>query len=241
MHLSLKLLLQLTCSWERSCTWLATRSEHVCRHRGRSPTARSLEASLKYWYHHIRRAQQKASIPLPLSSLSIACLHGSQQQQQRQHCFCQWPRICHSHLRPSPLPTPSSGYHPSSSSRRLPPLQQQVASAAAMVPFKLPSSSTPPTPADPSSPGPTGSSLTSLPEGFSGREEGRGRDHHGVVEGHNDWKQPGWRGATTGHRYRFRLFALDGLLDLGHKVTKEKLLDSIGGHVLGEAELVGIY
>ncbi|XP_078435891.1 PEBP (phosphatidylethanolamine-binding protein) family protein [Wolffia australiana] len=81
-------------------------------------------------------------------------------------------------------------------------------------------------------------------EGFSGRTEHGDRDHDGAVEGLNDWKQPGWRGPkapTSGHRYRFRLFALDCVLHLGHKVTKDKLLDAIDGHVIAEADLTGIF
>lgn len=68
--------------------------------------------------------------------------------------------------------------------------------------------------------------MKGLPEGFSGREEGTDRDHHGVVEGINDWKQPGWRGPKApmrGQRYRFRLFALDDLVHLGHKVRMDSL------------------
>ncbi|CAA7406255.1 unnamed protein product [Spirodela intermedia] len=83
-----------------------------------------------------------------------------------------------------------------------------------------------------------------LPEGFSGRAEHGGRDHAGILEGLNDWKQPGWRGPkapTSGHRYRFRLFALPDLVHLGHKVTKDKLLDAVAGRAVAEAELVGIF
>ncbi|CAA6669303.1 unnamed protein product [Spirodela intermedia] len=80
--------------------------------------------------------------------------------------------------------------------------------------------------------------------GFSGRAEHGGRDHAGILEGLNDWKQPGWRGPkapTSGHRYRFRLFALPDLVHLGHKVTKDKLLDAVAGRAVAEVELVGIF
>ncbi|ERN05208.1 hypothetical protein AMTRI_Chr08g208300 [Amborella trichopoda] len=91
-----------------------------------------------------------------------------------------------------------------------------------------------------------GVEIAGLPEGFSGREEEEGGEYAGIKEGNNDWKVPGWRGLklplpSHGHRFQFKLYALDDEMHLGNKVTKEKLLDSIGGHVLGEAELVAIF
>ncbi|XP_008805061.1 UPF0098 protein CPn_0877/CP_0992/CPj0877/CpB0906 [Phoenix dactylifera] len=87
-------------------------------------------------------------------------------------------------------------------------------------------------------------SVKGLPEGFSGKEEEVGGDYAGIKEGTNDFKLPGWRGSkppSAGHHFRFKLYALDDLVHLGNKVTKDKLLDSIEGRVLGEAELVAIY
>ncbi|KAJ4978226.1 hypothetical protein NE237_009006 [Protea cynaroides] len=86
--------------------------------------------------------------------------------------------------------------------------------------------------------------LKGLPEGFSGKGEEGGGDYAGVKEGHNDWKAPGWRCPklpSHGHRFEFKLYALDDMMHLGNKVTKEKLLDAIEGHVLGEAVLVAIF
>ncbi|XP_024982044.1 uncharacterized protein LOC112518544 [Cynara cardunculus var. scolymus] len=86
--------------------------------------------------------------------------------------------------------------------------------------------------------------LKGLPEGFSGREEGKGDDYANIKEGNNDFKVPGWRGPkmpSPGHRFEFKLYALDDEIDLGNKVTKDKLLDTIDGHVLGEAVLTAIY
>ncbi|XP_062181256.1 uncharacterized protein LOC133885543 [Phragmites australis] len=81
-----------------------------------------------------------------------------------------------------------------------------------------------------------------LPEGFSGG--GSGREYGGLQEGINDWKQPGWRGPvppSRGHRIQFKLYALDDEVHLGNKVTKDKLVEAIEGHVLGEAELVAVF
>ncbi|XP_052176011.1 uncharacterized protein LOC127790509 [Diospyros lotus] len=91
--------------------------------------------------------------------------------------------------------------------------------------------------------------LKGLPEGFSGKEEEAGGEYSGIKEGVNYWKVPGWRGPklpTPGHqlqahRLEFRLFALDDELHLGNKVTKEKLLEAVEGHVLGEASFVAYF
>ncbi|KAI3472818.1 hypothetical protein Pfo_029947 [Paulownia fortunei] len=80
-----------------------------------------------------------------------------------------------------------------------------------------------------------------LPEGFSGREEEMGGEYAGIKEGNSDLKKPGWQAPklpTHGHRIEFKLYALDDELDLGNKVTKEKVLEAIKGHVLGEAVLI---
>ncbi|MBA0700803.1 hypothetical protein Goari_022463 [Gossypium aridum] len=86
--------------------------------------------------------------------------------------------------------------------------------------------------------------LKGLPEGFSGKEEEVGGDYTCLKEGHNDYKVPGWRGPklpSNGHRFQFRLFALDEQLKLGNKVTKEKLLEDIEGHVIGEAQVTTMF
>ncbi|KAF3448067.1 hypothetical protein FNV43_RR08775 [Rhamnella rubrinervis] len=87
-------------------------------------------------------------------------------------------------------------------------------------------------------------SVKGLPEGFSGKGEEMGGEYAGIKEGNNDWKVPGWRGPVLphhGHRFEFKLNALDDELHLGNKVTKEKLLDAIEGHVLGEAVLMAVF
>ncbi len=43
------------------------------------------------------------------------------------------------------------------------------------------------------------------------------------------------------HRYFFRLYALDKLLEMREGVTKQQVLDAIKGHVIAEAELIGTY
>ncbi|KAJ4767149.1 Phosphatidylethanolamine-binding protein [Rhynchospora pubera] len=87
-------------------------------------------------------------------------------------------------------------------------------------------------------------SIKRLPEGLSHKEESLGHEYEQIKEGHNDWKVPGWCGPvhqTGNHRIVFKLYALDDEMHLGNKVTKEKLLDAIEGHVLGEAELMAVF
>ncbi|KAL0450988.1 UNVERIFIED_CONTAM: hypothetical protein Slati_1655200 [Sesamum latifolium] len=83
--------------------------------------------------------------------------------------------------------------------------------------------------------------LKGLPEGFSGKEEQMGGEYAEIKEGVNDLKKHGWEAPklpSHGHRIEFKLYALDDELRLGNKVTKDKVLDAIEGHVLGEAVLM---
>jgi Raf kinase inhibitor-like YbhB/YbcL family protein len=43
------------------------------------------------------------------------------------------------------------------------------------------------------------------------------------------------------HRYFFRLYALDTLLDLPTGATKAQILAAMQGHIIGQAELIGRY
>jgi Raf kinase inhibitor-like YbhB/YbcL family protein len=53
----------------------------------------------------------------------------------------------------------------------------------------------------------------------------------------------GYDGPCPGntHRYVFTLYALDAVLDLPAEATKADLKAAMEGHVLGEAELTGVY
>ncbi|HUO18161.1 MAG TPA: YbhB/YbcL family Raf kinase inhibitor-like protein [Steroidobacteraceae bacterium] len=66
----------------------------------------------------------------------------------------------------------------------------------------------------------------------------------GASQGRNDWQRTGYGGPSPPvgrHRYLHKLYALDVLLpDLGAP-TKAQLLGAMGGHVLGEAQLIGTY
>lgn len=64
-------------------------------------------------------------------------------------------------------------------------------------------------------------------------------------QGINHFKEKRYRGPCpppgAPHRYFFKLFALDTLIDLPNGSTKGQLEDAMEGHILGRAELVGTY
>ena len=65
----------------------------------------------------------------------------------------------------------------------------------------------------------------------------------GTKEGKNDWGETGWRGPCPPigrHRYFFKLYALDAVLDLAAP-DKAKLEKAMKGHVVAEGQLVGTY
>jgi Raf kinase inhibitor-like YbhB/YbcL family protein len=75
-----------------------------------------------------------------------------------------------------------------------------------------------------------------LPEGVKKLPPGTG-------EGLNDWRRTGWGGPCPPigrHRYFFKLFALDTVLDLHHP-KKTEVERAMEGHVLAKTELVGTY
>jgi len=65
------------------------------------------------------------------------------------------------------------------------------------------------------------------------------------AEGRNDFGAPGYRGPCPPpgkpHRYVFTLYALDAELELGPSDRRLSFDKAIGGHVLAEAALTGLY
>lgn len=67
---------------------------------------------------------------------------------------------------------------------------------------------------------------------------------NGAFQGKNSWGKIGYGGPCPPsgiHRYFFKLFALDILLNLKPGATKEELLKEMQGHILGHAEFYGKY
>ena len=67
----------------------------------------------------------------------------------------------------------------------------------------------------------------------------------GGRQGKNDFGRLGYGGPSPPpgrpHRYVFKLYALDAVLGLPHSPTKKQLETSMEGHILAEAQLIGIY
>jgi Raf kinase inhibitor-like YbhB/YbcL family protein len=106
---------------------------------------------------------------------------------------------------------------------------------------------------DPDAPDPQNPRMTwshwvvyNIPPGTQGLPEGANPDvlPAGARQGMNDWNRQGYGGPMPPvgrHRYYFRLYALDTVLpDLG-RTSRLDLLDAMDGHILGEAELIGLY
>lgn len=106
---------------------------------------------------------------------------------------------------------------------------------------------------DPDAPNPHAPTTTwvhwivyNIPPTCSGVEEGTSRSSIGpnVMEGLNDWRKTGYRGPCPPigmHRYFHKLFALDVLLPDLKQPSKVALERAMQGHLLAQAELIGLY
>jgi Raf kinase inhibitor-like YbhB/YbcL family protein len=66
----------------------------------------------------------------------------------------------------------------------------------------------------------------------------------GALQGTNDFRKQGYGGPcppSGTHRYFFKLYALDASLPLKAGATKAELERAMKGHVIAQAELVGLY
>lgn len=64
------------------------------------------------------------------------------------------------------------------------------------------------------------------------------------VEGLTDFGTTGYGGPcppSGTHRYFFNAYALDTMLDLDESATKDDVEDAMKGHIVAEAELIGLY
>jgi Raf kinase inhibitor-like YbhB/YbcL family protein len=85
--------------------------------------------------------------------------------------------------------------------------------------------------------------LLDIPPDTTGLPENVAELPAGTKEGMNDWKRTGYGGPCPPigrHRYFFKLYALDALLELTSP-TKAAVLSAMEGHVLAEAQIVGTY
>jgi hypothetical protein len=67
----------------------------------------------------------------------------------------------------------------------------------------------------------------------------------GALQGKNGFGTPGYRGPCpppgTQHRYQFKLYALDRLLDLGPGASKQQVVDAMQEHILVQGQLTGTF
>jgi Raf kinase inhibitor-like YbhB/YbcL family protein len=84
-------------------------------------------------------------------------------------------------------------------------------------------------------------SARELPEGVAKQEQ----LPSGARQGRNDFGKTGYGGPCPPpgkpHRYFFKLYALDGKLNLKAGATKADVERALKGHALGQAELMGRY
>jgi Raf kinase inhibitor-like YbhB/YbcL family protein len=72
---------------------------------------------------------------------------------------------------------------------------------------------------------------------------GKGQGPSGTG-GKNSWGRTGYGGPcppSGTHRYFFKLYALDSELDLAEGASKKEIERAMEGHVITEAELIGLY
>lgn len=89
--------------------------------------------------------------------------------------------------------------------------------------------------------------LWNLPASTHALSEGvdRGEMDDGAQQGRNSFQKTGYNGPCPPvgqtHRYLFRLYALDGKLELQAGASRSDLDAAMKGHVLGHAELMGTF
>ena len=73
----------------------------------------------------------------------------------------------------------------------------------------------------------------------------RGKLPAGAKEGINDFQKIGYGGPCPPrgkpHRYFFKLYALDTVLSLERGATKKDLINAMQGHIIAQAQIVGLY
>ncbi len=86
--------------------------------------------------------------------------------------------------------------------------------------------------------------LFNIPRNATKLEENQHILPHGTKMGNNSWDRGKYGGPCPPdreHRYFFKLYALDCLLDLAEGATKQAIETAMEGHVLAKAELIGLY
>lgn len=87
-----------------------------------------------------------------------------------------------------------------------------------------------------------------IPDSVSSLDEGLKADEtleDNSIQGLNDFQKPGYGGPCpppgSPHRYYFKLYALDTMLNLQTGAKKEDLITAMKGHILANTELMGTF
>ena len=67
---------------------------------------------------------------------------------------------------------------------------------------------------------------------------------NGAFQGVTDFGSTGYGGPcppSGTHRYYFKIYALDTMLDLDSEVRKKKLVEAMKGHIIAQGQLMGKY
>jgi Raf kinase inhibitor-like YbhB/YbcL family protein len=90
--------------------------------------------------------------------------------------------------------------------------------------------------------------IWNIPSGVRALEEGVPKSEtlaNSAQQGVTDFRRVGYGGPCPppggAHRYFFKLYALDTLLQLSSKAKKADLLAAMNGHILAQAEWMGLY
>ncbi|WP_342170010.1 YbhB/YbcL family Raf kinase inhibitor-like protein [Rickettsia endosymbiont of Seladonia tumulorum] len=85
--------------------------------------------------------------------------------------------------------------------------------------------------------------IYNIPASITQLQEGEVNDDIKVLN--NGWKEKKYGGPCTPagkpHRYFFKLYALNDYLELEENASKQDLVLALQKHLLGQAELIGIY
>jgi len=85
------------------------------------------------------------------------------------------------------------------------------------------------------------SNINKFNEGIPNIEELIG----GIKQGKNDFNKIGYSGpcppSNSTHHYRFKIYAIDKILDLKSGIKIDELMKEIENHILGKGELICIY
>jgi Raf kinase inhibitor-like YbhB/YbcL family protein len=82
--------------------------------------------------------------------------------------------------------------------------------------------------------------VNSLPENIEKIQ----KPSQGGIQGVNDFGRIGYGGPSPPsgtHRYFFKLYAADSLINLSPGATKQQVLSKLKGHILAEAKIMGKY